>query len=497
MIGLGVLALLAAWLYYLRAFYHDDAFIALRYSENWIAGVGLVWNPGEPVEGYTSLLWVLLTGVLSSVGVELVIASRVLGLLSLLGLGVLLSRRGGRAGFAAAALVLTSGPLIAWSIGGLESLLFSALVTWAVLRAGDLREEDRAAPFLASGLLFATAQLCRPEGVLFFAIAFSYLALGRIWGRGPELRRLGAFVLPFATLVGAHMLWRYSYYGEWLPNTAYVKGTISVASVAMGFDYLAAFALHHGLLVAVVVYGLVLGRRLKGREVLLVACIVLYSSYVVVIGGDHMPWFRFFVPILPLLYWLGMSRLFALHGGSQRTAFPVWLAAVAVGLVAVWGAGSTLYLAETAGPGGWKQMDPAANHGSRVGHYIRSAWPKDSVVALNTAGSTAFYSKLRSIDMLGLNDHHIARRPVVLDPALPWSQLPGHGKGDGSYVLDRKPDFIIIGGSEGYHEPWFIGDKQIMERPEFRRDYRPDSAVLRAPAGVPFRFRFYRRIAEP
>ena len=29
----------------------DDAFISFRYAANWAAGHGLVWNPGERVEG--------------------------------------------------------------------------------------------------------------------------------------------------------------------------------------------------------------------------------------------------------------------------------------------------------------------------------------------------------------------------------------------------------------------------------------------------------------
>jgi hypothetical protein len=28
---------------------------------------------------------------------------------------------------------------------------------------------------------------------------------------------------PAGALVGAHVLWRHSYYGEWLPNTYYAK----------------------------------------------------------------------------------------------------------------------------------------------------------------------------------------------------------------------------------------------------------------------------------
>jgi len=38
----------------------DDAYISFRYAHNLASGQGLVFNPGEYVEGYTNLLWTLL-----------------------------------------------------------------------------------------------------------------------------------------------------------------------------------------------------------------------------------------------------------------------------------------------------------------------------------------------------------------------------------------------------------------------------------------------------
>src|SRR4029077_14214540 len=35
----------------------DDAYIAFRYGWNLMHGQGLVFNPGDHVEGYTSFLW--------------------------------------------------------------------------------------------------------------------------------------------------------------------------------------------------------------------------------------------------------------------------------------------------------------------------------------------------------------------------------------------------------------------------------------------------------
>jgi arabinofuranosyltransferase len=43
-----------------RAFGSDDAFISYRYAENLINGHGIVFNPGERVEGYSNFLYVLL-----------------------------------------------------------------------------------------------------------------------------------------------------------------------------------------------------------------------------------------------------------------------------------------------------------------------------------------------------------------------------------------------------------------------------------------------------
>src|SRR5437762_4060818 len=44
------------------AFTVDDAYISYRYARNFARGLGLVYNPGERIEGYTNFLWTLLIG---------------------------------------------------------------------------------------------------------------------------------------------------------------------------------------------------------------------------------------------------------------------------------------------------------------------------------------------------------------------------------------------------------------------------------------------------
>ncbi|MCY3959730.1 MAG: hypothetical protein OXG65_15775, partial [Chloroflexi bacterium] len=50
---------LLGWLASVTWFISDDAFISFRYVRNLLEGHGLVFNPGEYVEGYTNFLWVL------------------------------------------------------------------------------------------------------------------------------------------------------------------------------------------------------------------------------------------------------------------------------------------------------------------------------------------------------------------------------------------------------------------------------------------------------
>ena len=61
-------------------FFHDDAYITLRYSQNWLDGNGVNWNTGERVEGYTSFLHLALVSLLGLFQVDLVSASRMLGI---------------------------------------------------------------------------------------------------------------------------------------------------------------------------------------------------------------------------------------------------------------------------------------------------------------------------------------------------------------------------------------------------------------------------------
>ncbi|PIV81991.1 hypothetical protein COW53_01325, partial [bacterium CG17_big_fil_post_rev_8_21_14_2_50_64_8] len=81
--GLWTWSLLAVVLFLAHAasfgFVVDDAFISFRYAANLVAGHGLAFNPGEAVEGYSNLLWVLLVATGLKVGLPALLWARILG----------------------------------------------------------------------------------------------------------------------------------------------------------------------------------------------------------------------------------------------------------------------------------------------------------------------------------------------------------------------------------------------------------------------------------
>ena len=56
----------------------DDAFISFRYAQNFANGLGLVFNEGERVEGYTNFLWTVLLAGAARLGLDIVSTSVVL-----------------------------------------------------------------------------------------------------------------------------------------------------------------------------------------------------------------------------------------------------------------------------------------------------------------------------------------------------------------------------------------------------------------------------------
>ncbi|MEN0063657.1 MAG: hypothetical protein AAGA48_16010 [Myxococcota bacterium] len=292
--GLSGLALVALLVQMIRLrFVCDDAYISFRYVRNLLEGHGLVFNPGEWIEGYTNFLWVIEVAALWAVGIDPALASLMLSW-TMTGAVVWVTarwaRQHGDAWVVALAMLLlaTERSLAVWASGGLATRQFTLFVTvawWLGSQPGR-----RAAA--GASAMWGLAALTRPEAYLLAPLSMGLSFIDR-WRKG-TLDRLTivAWGLPAAALVTLHLAFRRWAYGEWLPNTYYAKSTGGWAE--LGFQYLWGVTLESGLylIVPLAVGGVVARVRASGRfaEAAGLICIVAYLPFLIRTGGDHFEW---------------------------------------------------------------------------------------------------------------------------------------------------------------------------------------------------------------
>jgi len=448
---------------YLQPWTLDDAYISMHYAENFARGEGLVFNPGERVEGYTNFLWVLLLGVARVAGLPTVATAKVLGTVCAVGclLATAWAHRAHagftpRASVTATLLLGTLGIFTVWVMSGMEVALSALTVLGAVLL--HLRSRDGRTPVVgaAAGACCALAAMAHPE----LGLTFPVLLVDRV-RRGP--RSWGPFVAAFAGLYGPYFAWRWAYYGWLLPNTFYNKVGGTWEQVQRGFHYLGEFVWPALLLLTAIIAG-ALSRRVRLSRVVL-AYVAVHTVFVVLVGGDVMPAFRFLSPVAPLLCLLAATAV-------DRLVPPRRMAAV----VAVMIAFSVTQAFVNHDLHGRVIHGRIGHNGCELGTWLGEHAPPGAVIATNNVGGVAYCSGLNAIDMLGLTDEHIAHVDV------PMGRGPaGHEKHDGHYVLDRAPDYIQLGSSRGARRPKFPGDKEIWRDPRFAEHY--ELVKIQLPSG--------------
>lgn len=436
----------------------DDAYISFRYAQNLAQGHGLVFNPGERVEGYTNFLWTVLLAPFIAVGLPAGPTSIVIGLvfaiatlwLVLRSLHLIGSSPASPLGLLAAALLAVDGSFALWSASGMETALFAFLVlVGTVTYLRELRHEPR---FPWSGLLFAAAAMARPEGVLYFGLAVTHAGLYRLVAQ----RRLSAWsdllrVASFGVIYGGYFLWRYDYYGDLLPNTFYAKVTLedTQAQYQRGLEHVRAFAGYHSAWITVPLALIALARqRARWWASLLVLVITIYVGYIIYVGGDWSVG-RFFVPILAPFYLLvaagvetgidlARGRWPHLGGPAGRVVASLALAGL-LGLV-FWGASIR---------GEYRQFIQAfdaaraARARTAMGHWLRENVPPRTLIAVDAAGQVPYHSGLPAVDLFGITDPQIAHLQVQTM----GEGTPGHEKFGLPQVLARQPAYIVIYGN--------------------------------------------------
>jgi hypothetical protein len=416
---LGAIAVLTlAWLG--RGYTSDDAFIPGRYALRLASGHGYTFRDGPPTDGVTGPLLLLVEVVAVALGLDPVIASKVLGALAVaLAAGLVVARVRVRAtGTLAAPLVVAglcvSGAVAMHAQSGLETGLATLVVTLAGLGATS---RDRHRSLAAAGPLGALVLVpwLRPELVP-VAIA---IALG--WARrraGPPAGETaplanGAFVALGVGIVlglGSVVAFRVAMFGSAIPLSAQAKPT----DLGNGLGYtLVALSVLFGLALVPTLHA---ARSCRDDGALGLALLVTLAT-VILGGGDWMPGGRLLVPIAPLtwmLFGIGVSR-FARSGARGRA--PTWVVAVALLALAPQLVLTTLVV---------QQAGDVARSREHAGTELRRLLDREArVVALVDVGFLAYRARWEPFDLAGVTDPEVGTRPgahcakpVMLDDLL-------------------------------------------------------------------------------
>jgi len=434
----------------------DDAYISLQYAKNWISGNGLVFNPGERVEGYTNFLWVALVAPLWPLsGQDPALMARLASFLTvalaLVGLGLVASI-GARAFSSLLAMVLAL-MLLAFDDSFVSYTVVFALenhLLIALLLAGVALVVYRPKwwePALGSS--FCLVAMTRPDGLLWPATFFASSVLALPFRNGRDdtvgiasLGRIGsAFAIPFMT----YFLLRYWYFGEVLTNTFYLKVGDGLGGVRRGYEYLASFVTERFGVPLLALGAAVLVRAAWSRWLLLYT--LLHSAYVVYVGGDFYAGHRFLLVLIPILALLTAA---AADQVLTRLKQPAWQRIGAVCALLVCLAlrfGTLRHGPYTTELNGW--LTTVDNNVKYMRWMKDKARPNSSMV-LGDIGAAGLFADLRVIDVFGVVDRTVAHK-----------QVPNFGSGKAGHEkvatrdeqLERNPTYIKWGYVDDFRAP--------------------------------------------
>lgn len=307
----------------------DDAMISMRYAWNFSHGNGLVWNPGEYVEGYTNFLMTLIMSVATLILNERfsVLAIQVFGILTVIGVvwqasklysAVTMNEQNELLDKLFPLLVLLYYPLSYWSLMGMET----GLVTFLTLTSLNFllrHETEKKSSNLAMSAFFASlAYLTRPDALLIIIPITIFLLIrpGSLKFRLADILKFGGV---FALIPLAHLLFRYTYYGDLLPNTYYLKlsGLTTGKRLEAGLNFTYPFLIST-LLVWIFASLNTIFNFSRGK-LMLFSTLLIYIAYQIWIGGDAWNYWRMVTPIVPMGLILFFDEFYLFVGIGIKT----------------------------------------------------------------------------------------------------------------------------------------------------------------------------------
>ncbi len=429
----------------------DDAMISMKYARNLADGFGLVWNPGDRVEGYTNFLWTLYMALVhllpiptSKTSLVVLVTNIALAIATVPYIVRIIRQLDGNNLVVIATLVgyVFNRGLLAWTAAGFETALLTFLFIMLIYRI--IEESRLSQPKIQTYAYIAIMSLVRAD-----AAVLSVLLYGTSFILNKERKTVFFYSAVSLIFPIAHEVFRIYYYGDILPNTAYLKTQNWNGKYLAGLKYILDFIKNYSIMIIFAVTALALTRTKEFR--CLFSIVTLYMIYVASVGGDTYPSFRFLLPVLPLLMILaftGIQRLkleslfkFLTETPKKDQTKKYQLTSQKLILIKAALAILCLVTSPLVVLGYSRLLVPRtiAINNITIGLSLKNNTSPSDKVAGFFAGLVFYFTDNYAIDLLGKSDRYIAKLPTF-----PGSMKPGHNKFDFDYSLGKlQPDYVV------------------------------------------------------
>lgn len=442
----------------------DDAMISMRYAWNLANGNGLVWNPGERVEGYTNLLMTLLMAVVIKIAhdrVVSVLVMHIIGMAISVGIAFTVRRfycsvlredanRNWWESILVFLAVLTYFPLHFWSVAGMETGLLTLLLTLSFLFFLKSEKTEKQTDAMIAAGFFGAAFLTRNDAMIYMmpmAVTMLYRLVKNF--HVPKLKTYVMFFLILGVFVFIQEIIRITYYGNLMPNTYTLKVTGLPIDIRLQNGWM--FILHylkanwHWLIIFI----FSIGFNWKNSVIKMIGgAFFIAIFYQVWVGGDPWTLGRMMAPMTPLAFAVivyTLSTIAAMIRLDRQKTMSASFHQITVCLL-------VLLLVFSIN---WKYKDSVLartpynlymREQINTAIALRAVTEPSATIGVFWAGVLPYYSDLRAIDFLGKSDPVIALTdPVVADTPdeIGMNSIPGHNKYDLEYsIITLKPTYI-------------------------------------------------------
>ena len=403
--------------------HNDDSYITYRYAHNWATGYGLVFNPFEATDSASSFLYTFLLALSHRLGLtNLPVVACVLGIASTAATSAVVYlaclATSGRffSSFFLACAVPANGLISSWAVSGMDTLLFTLLVTWTVYRLFI-----RCTFGWPETFLVIAVALTRFEGWilvgLWLALALARALAGTRLAQG-DGRTRRALLINTGVLLGTlcvFLLWKVKTYGTLLPHALELK-RITVLYAPRPRALWAVWWMSASVLLVLGAVGVAaLPRRLESAALVIYVLVSMVSLAI----GPFSDWARYSIHLLPVVAVLACVPL------SKCVRSVPWVGVPIAAVVLIQGIHAFVEMQ----PSFYKAATETACR-TQIGAFLDDHLPPGSVVLSSDIGAIAYAAPhIDFVDAVGLTS-----RDVLL------ARMQGHNADD--VLFAKKPNII-------------------------------------------------------